>query len=305
MKSRFAPGPMLALALALPLTSIAFADTGKDTAAAMQAYYDATPEHCNQTDAYRCSGILLRTTKASATEEYYAWNNSKDALARKGVSFTYLRADLGINDLGGSARSGYSLAPLNHLPAGTMPYIPACAFPTDGDTQHRDKFGCGDNLDTVGIKENLCERVGVQTAEQWVERYQQSPRPKSENSWTDNDKDNRYITQCAFNISDDKNQGRNFNEALRASALMPTRPFPWNEVIVKLWDETRFKELPIQSFFYLANHSGAKADAQLMQQQWHAKGGRFVPVIRLQLEGDSRKTRFVYDPADQKVSPRG
>ncbi|EIK95337.1 hypothetical protein PMM47T1_17620 [Pseudomonas sp. M47T1] len=304
MKPEPAKRSLLACALTLPLAFAAHADLGSDTAKAMQASYDATPQNCDGRPAYGCSGTLLRVTKPS--DKYFTWNNNPKAVEKGGISFSYMRADAPITALAESARSGYTLAPVLQRPAGTMKYRPLCAYPTDGDTWTRDKAGCGDNSLTPAIKENRCDKLGIHTAEQWVSHYRNSPQPFAPDAWQGN-KDQRFIAQCGFDVRDKVEMpgAENFYQALRVMQLMNDRPFAWNEIIVAAWDESRFKELPIQSFFYIKGNAGGREDAQHVQRQWHQQTGKFIPVIQIQLPDAGSKARFDYHRDDQAIIANG
>ncbi len=304
MKPNLASRGLLACALTLPLAIAAHADLGTQTANAMQASYDATPEHCDGRPAYGCSGTLLRVTKPS--DRYFTWNNNPKAVEKGGISFSYMRADAPITALAESARSGYTLAPVLRRPAGSMKYRPLCAYPTDGDTWTRDKAGCGDNALTPDIKEDRCDKKGITTAEQWISHYRDSPPPHAPGAWEGN-KDQRFIAQCGFDVRDKAGMpgAANFYQALRVMQLMNDRPFAWNEVIVQAWDESRFQELPIQSFFYIKGKAGGLEDAQLVQKQWHQETGKFLPIIQIRLPAGGEKARFDYRLADQVISAKG
>ncbi|WP_095162442.1 hypothetical protein [Pseudomonas sp. Irchel 3F5] len=300
MKSIPAKQILLAFALTSPFASMAMADIGPHTAAAMQAAYEDTRPDCDGEAAYACSGIMLRVTTPS--DHYYTWNNSPKAVEKRGVSFSYLRADAPISALAESARSGYTLAPTKRRPAGTMKYNPICAYPTDGDSWERDKGGCGNNKRTPQVKENLCNKLGIHTAEQWISHYRASSDPEVIDRWAGNP-DYRYAAQCAFDIRENTGaQGaQNFYQALRVMQLMEDRPFAWNEIMVLTWDEARFKELPIQSFFYIEGTYGGLEDAQRVQRDWHRTTDKFVPVIQISLPLDEQPARFLFNPGDQVI----
>ncbi|WP_148046505.1 hypothetical protein [Pseudomonas vranovensis] len=300
MKSIPAKHILLACALTLPPASMAFAEIGPRTAAAMQAAYEDSRQDCDGEPAYACSGIMLRVTSPSS--QYYTWNNSPKAVAKRGVSFSYLRADAPISALAESARSGYTLAPIKLRPAGSMSYKPLCAYPTDGDSWERDKSGCGDNKRTPQVKENLCDRLGIHTAEQWISHYRTSSDPQVIERWSGNP-DYRYAAQCSFDIRRTAGvaAAENFYQALRVMQLMEDRPFAWNEIIILTWDEQRFRELPIQSFFYLEGSPGGLEDAQRVQRDWYQEAGTFVPVIQISLPWAEQPARFVFNPEDQVI----
>lgn len=286
--------------LAASFATAAYADPGTDTAKAMQAQYNDTRTHCDGAAAFKCSGIFLRTTKPS--DKYHTWDPSPNAVEKGGVSFSYLRADAQINQLAEGARSGFTLAPVNSRPTGTLPYATLCAYPTDGDTWERDKNGCGNNKFTPQIKENVCNRVGIHTAQDWIAHYANTPKPEY-TGWPGNP-DYRYATQCAFDVRDQKGAqaADNFQQTLRVMQLMEDRPYPWNEIIIQTWSKEQSSQLPIQSFFHITGQSGL-ADARSVQQDWHKTTGNFIPVIEITLPRGKQPAQFIYRAADQAVKP--
>ncbi|MDE1165168.1 MAG: hypothetical protein PW845_07180 [Pseudomonas sp.] len=286
--------------LAASLATAAHADLGVDTAQAMQAQYNDTRSHCDGAAAFKCSGIFLRTTKPS--DKYHTWDPSPNAVQKGGVSFSYLRADAQIDRLAEGARSGFTLAPVDRRPSGTQPYKTLCAYPTDGDSWERDKNGCGNNAFTPQVKENLCHRVGINNAQDWIAHYNNTPKPEY-TGWQGNP-DYRYATQCAFDVRDEKGAkaADNFHQALQVMQLMKDRPFPWNEIMIETWSKEHSGQLPIQSFFHITGQQGL-ADARSVQQDWHKSTGKFVPVIEITLPQGNRTAQFIYRADDQAVKP--
>lgn len=280
----------LVFALGLCAAGGAHADIGSDTANAMQAYYQATPRSCGEAPAFLCSGILLRTTRPSPA--YHTWNHSPNSREKGGVAFSYLRADARINHLAEGASSGYTLMPRRHRAEDTLPYRVLCAYPTDGDSWTRDAAGCGDNTQTDAI-EQACHEQGVFTAEDWVARYRATPGPEAQ----------RYFAQCAFDVRRARGPqaAEAFHESLRVMTLMTDRPFPWNEVIVRAWDEAKSGDLPIQSFFHIAGQWGGLDNARFDQRDWFATTGKFVPIIEISLPTEGVQAQFAYRPQDQVI----
>lgn len=282
----------LSIACVLTLATVggALADIGHDTADAMQAYYQATPRSCGQAPAFLCSGILLRTTRPSPA--YHTWNHSPNSREKGGVAFSYLRADARISHLAEGASSGYTLVPRRHRAEGTLPYSVLCAYPTDGDSWTRDAAGCGDNNQTEAA-EQWCHEQGVVTAEDWIARYRATPGPEAQ----------RYFAQCAFDVRRARGPqaAEAFHESLRVMALMADRPFPWNEVMVRAWDEAKSGDLPIQSFFHIAGQWGGLDNAQFDQRDWYATTGKFVPIIQITLPKGVIEAQFAYRPEDQVI----
>lgn len=297
MKNTLTPRHLLACLASLTLAPFALANVGDDTAQAMTTYYNDTPEHCNEKPAFRCSGLLLRATTPS--DHYFTWDHSPGTLQKQAASFSYLRADAAFDRLAESGRSGYTLFPADYKPAGNLGYKVMCAYPTDGDSWKRDKSGCGDNKRTPEITEALCDKLGITTAEQWVSHYRESPDPLVDDRWAGNP-DYRYASQCAFDVrsKDLRRNAEYFYQSVRVMQLMNDRPFAWNEVMIQAWDQTKFAELPIQSFFHIEGKGGL-GDAQKVQKQWHDKTGTFIPVIGIRLPSRVEAARFTYREQDQ------
>ncbi|MGY4490495.1 hypothetical protein [Pseudomonas sp. TE3610] len=282
----------LACLLTMPLSNLALADVGTDTAKAMTAYYNDTRQACGEAPAFKCSGIMLRATKPS--DKYFTWDHSPGTLEKNAASFSYLRADARFDRLAESGRSGYTLFPEHHKPAGSLDYHTLCAFPTDGDSWKRSNGGCGDNQRTPEVKERLCDKAGIQTAEQWIDHYRASKDPLVLDRWEGNP-DYRFASQCSFDVRDRHGAvaADRFYQSLRVMQLMNDRPFPWNEVMIQAWDQSKFPDLPIQSFFHIEGMGGL-GDAQKVQKQWHDKTGKFIPVIGIRLPAGSQPAQFTY-----------
>ena len=103
-----------ALLLSLGHATLSLAATGAQTAAALQHNYDNTRTACDDETipAHACSGVLLRSTRASPA--YHTWNNSPNSLAKGGVAQWFvqhlglepvLQFILGIPGVGGSTLS--------------------------------------------------------------------------------------------------------------------------------------------------------------------------------------------------------
>lgn len=283
-------GPLAAFALT---AGTAQASEGHDTAKAMTRQYHDTRERCGaHSPAFVCSGIFLRSTRPSTA--YHSWEHSPNSKAKGGVAFSYLRADAPIRHLAEDARSGYTLAPISNRPANTLQYSVLCAFPTDGDSWTRDKGGCGDNQQTPK-EETFCHEQGIRSAEDWIANYQRTP----------GDPAKRYFSQCAFDMHTSRNQAatREFTETLKAMRLLGGQPFPWNEMLIKAWDETQGGGVPIQSFFYIKGLPGGLDQARYDQKDYHATVGRFVPIIEISLPRDAKQNAtFIYRSSDQNVS---
>ncbi|MFB4393219.1 MULTISPECIES: hypothetical protein [unclassified Pseudomonas] len=288
----FTSFPSTLLAAGLLLSTHIHASSGQETARQMQANFNATPERCegNAVPAHACSGVMIRATKPSPS--YHSWHHSPNTKAKGGLSFSYLRADIPTTQLAADARSGFTLYPQAQRPDGSLHYEVLCAWPTDGDTWTRNGNGCGDNSQTAQV-EQACHQQGIFSAQQWVENFRST---------------GDYKQQCAFDTRLERTPGRadDFYQSLRAKQLLGSElPFPWNEVIVRAWDEASSQHLPIQSFFHIEGMHGALQQAQADQRDWHDTYGGAIPIIRIRLPRNLQETtRFSYHEQDQAVAPR-
>lgn len=266
------------------------ASTGTQVAAQMQRNHDSTPTQCqgNAVPAHACSGVLLRSTRPSP--QYHTWHHSPNSKAKGGVSFSYLRADVPTLQLAEDGRSGYTLYPLLQRPKGSLRYELLCASPTDSDSWERDRHGCGNNRKTADVQ-MACHERGILTAEDWIEQFRENPD---------------YKAQCTFDIQRERVPERAdaFYQSLRVKQLYGNEmPYPWNEVIIRAWDEDRSSTLPIQSFFYIEGPGGALQQAQADQKDWHRTNGTFIPVIRIRLPATlQERAQFSYHESDQAVA---
>lgn len=280
------------LVAGLLLSTHALASHGQQTARQMQANYDATPERCqgNAVPAHACSGVIIRATKPSPA--YHSWHHSPNTKAKGGLSFSYLRADIPTTRLAADARSGFTLFPQLQRPGSSMSYEVLCAWPTDGDTWTRNGNGCGDNSQTAQV-EQACHQQGILNAEQWIANFRRT---------------GDYKQQCAFDtrLARIPERADAFYQSLRAKRLLGAElPFPWNEMIVRAWDEASSHRLPIQSFFHIEGMHGALEQAQADQRDWHKTYGGAIPIIRIRLPRNDRETaRFTYHETDQAVAQR-
>lgn len=278
--------PCFALCL-LSFNALAF--IGPQTAADMQKSFDTTPEHCgsNAIAAHECSGVLVRSTRPSPS--YHTWHHSQNSKTKGSVSFSYLRSDIPIERLAEDGRSGFTLYPLQQRPQDSLPYEVLCTWPTDGDSWTRDSRGCGDNSRTTQV-ETLCHQQGIATAEDWIVNYRGNADHKS---------------QCAFDAqhANAAERASTFYQGLRVKQLYRDElPYPWNEVMIGAWDETKSSTLPIQSFFYIAGLPDALEQARADQQDWLDTNANFIPVIRIELpKTPEDTTTFSYREEDQAV----
>jgi len=217
---------------------------GYQVAANMNKRYgDPRAECMNQQAAYFCNGVLIRG--AAATTTFHAWNPSPNSEGRNGVSFSYLRADVGTTKLAGT--QGFtmkeSFAPAKH------PITLRCSYPV--------------NAGTSSIPDSCrasCEQQGIISVESWRVRHGASPGGS-----------------CAFNSTSAQFQ---LNVLVR-SVLTPAARANWNELIVAAWPQDIPSQIPLEAFFYTTDN--ALPQAQFIQRDYFNVTGAFLPVVRLTL----------------------
>ncbi|MBV6286137.1 hypothetical protein [Pseudomonas aegrilactucae] len=100
--------------------------------------------------AFYCYGVLIRAVQGAAS--FKSWNPSSNSVGRNGVSFSYIRADVGTQRLAGTEGLIYreTAAPVLN------PLIVRCAYPA--------------NAGTSGIPDSCrasCESRGITTVAAW------------------------------------------------------------------------------------------------------------------------------------------
>ncbi|HEY0332985.1 MAG TPA: DUF2599 domain-containing protein [Stenotrophomonas sp.] len=288
---------------ALAPTAPAHADIGSDTAQLLTMMYRDTRQDCGSPSlpAYLCSGVMLRATTPSTAYQFYSISPSAQKIG--GVSVSYLRQDAKYQHLAYRMTSGFIFDNALDNPGDHVDHQPRCAFPIDGATNSRADGGCGDyqrNDNVAKIVEGYCDKIGVTTAEQWVNRY-----------FTAN---GSYRAQsgmfCAFDIRSGKaGAAQAFYQNIRAQSLLADRglvfnngEFQENELILAPWQIEVPRSPSILAAFYV-NESGV-AGARLSQVQWYLATGQVLPAIALALPASRQQdARFTYQVAKQAILP--
>ncbi|MFJ3484192.1 hypothetical protein ACIPL1_12545 [Pseudomonas sp. NPDC090202] len=217
---------------------------GHDVAARLNARYLDTSAACDGLPAYRCNGVLLRAVTFNPAS--HVWNPGSSAISRNGVSFSYLRADVGNDSIYGP--QGFIIDP---TPAATAyPLAVRCAYPANAGT----------DLITDSCRAR-CEQEGVASIESWRNRYAATP-PKS----------------CAFSTEPEQ-----FQLSVQVRQAFPADwQFIWNEVIVAPWPQDIPAQLPLEALFY--TRADGLVQAQSIQQDYRAATGKTLPLIKLTLK---------------------
>ncbi|UVJ45912.1 hypothetical protein NVV94_10395 [Pseudomonas sp. LS1212] len=132
---------------------------GYQLASRLNARYSDTASTCRDgRAAFYCNGVLIRG--AAASPGFHAWNPSPNSVGRNGVSFSYVRADVGTVQLAGVQGFIFteSFAPVSY------PATLRCAYPA--------------NAGTSGIPNScrgFCDAENITTVAAWRARYASSP----------------------------------------------------------------------------------------------------------------------------------
>ncbi|MHC8342863.1 hypothetical protein [Pseudomonas sp. RT6P73] len=237
---------------------------GYQVASGLNARFADTSSTCqNEQSADHCNGVLIRGANASAS--FHAWNPSENSEGRNGVSFSYVRADVGTTKLAGTQGFIFkeSFAPASH------PVTLRCSYPA--------------NAGTASIPDSCrasCESLGVTTVAAWQAKYANNPG-----------------SSCAFGMGQAAFQ---LSIAVRSHFTNPAAKLNWNEIIIAAWPQDIPKQLPLEAFFYLSENAAGLANAQFIQRDYFQQTARFLPVVRVNLAAADGRP-FTFETQDQTV----
>jgi hypothetical protein len=286
--------PVVRLNLAAPdanIFSYSVSDQvfGQAAAERLNNKYANVTNNCEGRAAYYCSGVIIRVTGTSP--KYHAWDPSPNSIKMGGVSFSFLRKDLGIEILVWSEIQGFIFKDFDTAERlGSYPTPLLCSYPSDANTSSRPtERGCGPNT-LYPQTSRSCPEVGVTTLAQWQVHY----RSVGGSGYFSQ----RNRNQCGFTA--DKDQ---FALSLQArnNFERPVEERPYhNEVMLKTWPEGIPKQLPIAAFFYLYKQTRAVGveGAKYAQQDYFNVTGDLLPVIRVTLV-DGAPTAFSFHENEQ------
>lgn len=236
-------------------------DEGYAVAQDLEARHADTAMTCpGNTPGYNCSGVLIRVSGYGAT--FHSWNPSPNSVSRNGVSFSYARADLKMTTVF-STGPGVIMRELQSPTAHPIDW--RCSFPTNAGTSSR-----SDSCNT-GSDRTLCDARGINTAADWKAKYGTSS----------NSACGLAPTVAQFGVLVDLRQTVNSGH---------------NEIIIAAWPQNIPEQIPLEAFFY--SEADDKSGAQFIQKDYMATTGRFMPIVRVQLNQPAGQI-FTYDPADQ------
>lgn len=250
---------------ALPATSAE--DPGRSVVHRLQQRFDDTRAACEDgSAAYNCNGVIVRAIRDPSNPTF--WNPSPENIARKGVSFSYIRADVGNERLAGDA--GLIMREL-HAPT-EQPLTVRCAFSANAGTDSRIE-SCG--TEQFPLPCHLSRITDIPT---WQAHFAEYTGTRS----------------CYF-----APDAKWFQFSIEARQHFPhpeLRRF-WNEIVIAPWPQDIPERLPIEALYYSGN---AVEKARQMQDSFIRATGKFIPVVRIELTQDPV---FYYSPKDQAVQP--
>lgn len=272
---------------------------GEVIAATLHRQFNDTRTFCaGGQPAFECNGIVLRT--GSGTRAYHGWNPNP---AKPFVSFSWIRRDTATVEIFNSQYAGMILWPTERSRAlGLADLDVSCAFPFDGDSDHRGPDGCGEMTVPGYPGTRPCDEEGIFTATEWMLKY---PGP-----WTLHA---RWSNQCGFVTARDKPQRAvAFAQIAPIMGLLPPPDvdprLTYNELVVKAWPQDIHQTVPVMAFFHLKAPDTWPGDdplerARFDQCDMFRVSGRWLPVIAVQLpsaRGDDAS--FAFRPGEQ-MSP--
>ncbi|MBJ9976452.1 DUF2599 domain-containing protein [Pseudomonas sp. S75] len=294
------------LALSLPVylyAGVSWADQCETVAKEVTGWYEKTVNDCGRNPAVDCSGVMIRGTKRADPqkgERYDVWNPSPASEKSGGVSVSWMRADkIGYEDPGLGYTDGMIFTPRDYVAKGQKKLDVYCAFPVDAWTDDRDSRGCGDNR-TTQRTEASCQSAKLMNASDWRKYYDALEENKGGR--------HRRQRQCAFDMNGrlEASERRDaFSAFIKArQSIADTRTGREVQTELRLVSWKADEPVPIAAFFY--SESKGLGAAQRNQQDYYAKTGNWVPVMRMDFPRNaSSKTRFSCESNAQYLSADG
>lgn len=231
---------------------------GYQVAAQLNQRYQDDEETCpGGKPSLYCNGVLIRGTVPGPPP---SWNPKPNAYQDNGVSFSYLRHDLGSRRI--YYAQGFIFRELNYPAA--HPVTLRCQYAGDAGTGAPDRCRAD------------CALKGIHTLADYRQHYP-----------------TQYARDCslgpgaqAFNLN---NQVRH-NQSWTATI--------WNEIIIAPWPLDIPEKLPLEAFFHNWEQPAGVAGAQYIQRDYAQVTGRFLPIVRVDLSAPATAV-FTFDPAQQ------
>ncbi|MDU9393501.1 hypothetical protein [Pseudomonas sp. zfem002] len=255
---RLAAGPALTFGFALQEQLY----HGYQVADRLNQRYARTATTCaDGAGAYRCNGVLGRTTDVGA---FHAWDPSPASIKGNGVSFMYFRADI---KTGLYKAQGFVFRELDH-PA-DYPLTLRCIFPYDGWT--------GGAADYCNFRPS-CASLNITTVAAWKARYLNSP-----------------YQSCFFDASSGE-----FQLALDVRNQSGAQDqYAWSELIIAAWPTGIGRRLALEAFMHGSTAPG-EAGARRFQQDYYQTDRRYIPIMAVRANAADGKV-FNYLPEQQHI----
>ncbi|WP_249674967.1 hypothetical protein [Pseudomonas abieticivorans] len=231
----------------------------------------------NNTPAYYCSGVLLRTVTYNAN--YKFWTHSAAATALGSVSFHFLRGDLSTSSLPGGV--GFVFSDSTTAQQANKPYTLRCVYPFIAGIQGRPSNGCG--FATTAASEVKAKAGAIETNQGSCASL--NPPAVTGPLWLANFAKYGHDTrnQCSLNASTSE-----FRASLEGHQGGAEKAAWANEVVVQTWDPNQPAKLPIEAFFYDAASPASQTYALRLQSDYQAATGTLVPVLKLDMKAADR-----------------
>ncbi|HCN45150.1 MAG TPA: hypothetical protein DIT18_05440 [Pseudomonas sp.] len=233
-----------------------------------ERFNDTRPACADGSSGYNCNGVIVRAIRDTSNPKF--WNPSDENIEREGVSFSYIRADVGNTQLAGNA--GLIMRELG-APSG-HPLTVRCVFPSNAGTDSRIK-SCGTTLFP-----QPCHLSGIVDIPTWQAHFAEHTGTKS----------------CYFEPT-----AHWFQFSIDARNHFPNpelRRF-WNEMVIAPWPRDIPEQLPLEALYFSGDDS-ALDRARQMQDSFIAATGKFIPIVRIDL---TQPLVFYYEPREQSVQP--
>ncbi|MBD8617279.1 hypothetical protein IFT69_26620 [Pseudomonas putida] len=268
-------------------------EQGRLVAEALNRRYTDTRNDCNGKAAYFCNGVLMRTTGAKTT--YHAWDPSPTAISIGGVSFSYLRKDVGIQRLAWFETQGIILKnSAASAQDGQLDVKLLCSYPSDAATRYRSiKGGCSPHL-LYPNDSGACatQTPPVDTIERWKTHYNAMGGSGNFSA--------RNEHQCSFGADP---AAFALSLAVRDHFLVASEERPYhNEIMLETWPTGTTTALPLEAVFYLSQQTRevGLAGAQFIQRDYFDVTGHVLPVIQVNLDAASP---YSFNISEQAVTP--
>ncbi|MEE1921749.1 hypothetical protein V0R50_05610 [Pseudomonas sp. 148P] len=251
-----------------PRPAIAADDPGPSVVIRLQQRFDdIRPECTDGSAAINCNGVLARYVREWSDPTF--WNPSQKDIDRNGVSFIYLRADVGNEILPGGA----GLIMREQGAPAEQPLAIRCVFPSDAASDIRPQSCASQQFPLP------CHLSGVVDLPTWQAHFAEHGRRNA----------------CYFEPTAHWFQ---FNIEVREHFPNPSERRLWNEVVIAPWPQDVPEQLPLEALYYMDVPGYQNLEhARHMQDNFIRATGKFVPVVRVELTHPDQV--FFYVPRDQ------